>query len=367
MASIKTIEDIIRAFSLGGNKKVINVLEEEVKKQRENGKMIVAKRLSNLIKDVSNKHNLSGQSLISKNINMGDEMSLFQKTFSDVDLNTVVLNLDVKRNIIEFLKHWEFVDKLIENNINPINKLLFYGPPGTGKTKLACAIANQLQLPLIVINLAELISSYLGKTGKNISKVFDIAKNNKVVIFFDEIDTIAKHRDDTKELGELKRVVTVLLQNIDSFKGDSILIGATNHEKLLDKALWRRFEMKLEINLPDNKSRSLLFELFIGGVKNRNKLNYNLMAEVTKGMNGSFINDICLNIRRTSIIDDILINDILCLKHILSFNNQLKLKQKIEKKYLYQIARILKEKGFALVEISEISGIPYTTLRDNIK
>lgn len=368
MANINTIEDIIKAFSSGGKIKVVSVLEKEIKKQRTNGKILVAKRLSNLIKDISNdEHSLSGQSLTPRAINMNDDDTLFERVSSSIELDSVVLNPTAKISIIEFIKHWESIDKLLKNNIAPVNKLLFYGPPGTGKTRLAYAIANKLNLPLIVIKLDELISSYLGKTGKNISKVFEIAKKKRVIVFFDEIDTVAKHRDDTRELGELKRVVTVLLQNIDSFTETSILIGATNHDKLLDKALWRRFEIKLEINLPDEKSRALLFELFLGDFNLKKKLDYELIARVTVGMNGSLIRDICQNIKRTSIIEGVPINDILCLKHIISFNHQLEPKQRLNKKNLYQIAQILKNNGFNLVDISEISSIPYTTLRDNIK
>ncbi|MDO8604595.1 MAG: AAA family ATPase [bacterium] len=367
MATINIVEDIVKAFSSGKNEEVVSVLEKEIKKQRANGKILVAKRLSNLIKDVSRGHSLSGQSLTSRNINLNNNDTLFEKIYSNIELDSVVLNPNTRTTIIEFIKHWEAFDKLLKNNISPINKILFYGPPGTGKTRLAYALANKLNLPLIIVKLDELVSSYLGKTGKNISEVFEIAKRERVVIFFDEIDTVAKHRDDARELGELKRVVTVLLQNIDLFPVTSILIGATNHDELLDKALWRRFGLRLEINTPEEESRALLFELFLSDFNKNKSLDYNLMARVTVGLNGSLINDICQNIKRASVIEGISLDNIFCLKHIISFNHQLTSKQRLNKKNLYEIAQVLKDSSFNLIDISEVSGIAYTTLRDNIK
>lgn len=366
MSSINIVENIVKAYSSGRREEVVLILEEEIKKQRASGNILVAKRLSNLIKDFYKNDSLSGQSLTPKVLSLGNN-DLFEKVRPNIKLNSVILNPTASAIITDFIKHWESFDKLFKNNIAPINKLLFYGPPGTGKTRLACAIANKLDLPLIIIQLDELISSYLGKTGKNISEVFEIAKKDRVVIFFDEIDTIAKHRDDIRELGELKRVVTVLLQNIDLFPETSILIGATNHDNLLDKALWRRFGLRLEIDLPVEESRALLFELFLNDFNKNGLLDYKLMARVTTGINGSLINDICQNIKRASIIENVILDNIFCLKHIIAFNHQLNSKQKLSKKNLYEIGQVLKDNGFNLIDIAEISGIPYTTLRDNIK
>ncbi len=369
MPTINIVEDIVKAFSSGKKEEVINLLEKETRKQRNNGKILVAKRLSNLIKELSNNTSLSAQSLAPRSIVL-DNVSgtLFEKLYSSTELESVVLNSTSRLIISEFIKQWESFDKLVKNNIPPINKLLFYGPPGTGKTKLACGIANKLELPLIIVRLDELISSFLGKTGKNISEVFEIARKERVIIFFDEIDTIAKHRDDQKELGELKRVVTVLLQNIDFFPESSILIGATNHENLLDKALWRRFGLRLEVDLPSKESRALLFELFLNDFDKEKKIDYKLLAEVTPSINGSLINDICQNIKRSLVIENhSQISESWCLRHIVAFNHQISLNQKVDKKNLYRIAQILKDRGLSLSEVSEVTGIAYTTLRDNMK
>ena len=128
--------------------------------------------------------------------------------------------------------------------------LLLYGYPGCGKTSATKYIASQMGLPLVVARLDTLISSLLGSTSKNIHKIFEYAKKQPCVLFLDEFDAIAKARDDQHELGELKRVVNSLLQNMDEYCQNGILIAATNHDELLDRAIWRRFQTVIEMPRP---------------------------------------------------------------------------------------------------------------------
>lgn len=366
MTNTTFIEDLVTMLVDGNNIGASRVIDKEIKKARVSGRIVVAKRLNNLQKLVSGKNKLAGQSIFPVRLPNEQDESLFEKVYSSTLLSNVILDDGTRGVILNFLREWESFDELVSKNVFPVNKLIFYGPPGTGKTKLAHALANALDLPLVIIKLDELISSYLGKTGKNIREVFEIAKQERVVILLDEIDTVAKHRDDSKELGELKRVVTVLLQNIDSFPYSSILIGATNHEDLLDKALWRRFGIKLKINYPEHDARVELFKLFLSDFKGN--INHRILADVTVGISGSLINDISQSIKRSAIIDrEQKVDTTYCLKHVImmtlaSFGNE-----KMNKKSFYSTAQNLKDSGFPLKKIAEISGIPYTTLRDNIK
>lgn len=142
------------------------------------------------------------------------------------------------------------LSKLARANLQPSRAVLFTGPPGVGKTLAARHLALQLQLPLLVLDLASVISSFLGRTGNNIKQAFDFAKRRDCVFFLDELDAVAKRRDDDSDVGELKRLVTVLLQEIDLWGGGNLLVAATNHASLLDPAVWRRFDSTVDFPSP---------------------------------------------------------------------------------------------------------------------
>lgn len=138
----------------------------------------------------------------------------------------------------------------------PMRSVLLSGPPGVGKTMTAAWLARELSLPLLTLDLATVISSFLGKTGSNVRAALDHAQSFPCVLLLDEFDAIAKRRDDDRDIGELKRLVTVLLQTIDDWSPLSLLVAATNHGELLDPAIWRRFDLAIEIPLPGEEQRS---------------------------------------------------------------------------------------------------------------
>ena len=140
--------------------------------------------------------------------------------------------------------------ELVKAKLLPSKTALFIGPPGVGKTLAARWLAKQLKRPLMTLDLAAVMSSFLGKSGSNVRHVLDYAKANPCVLLLDEFDSIAKRRDDETEIGELKRLVTVLLQEIDQWPADGLLIAATNHGELLDPAVWRRFDAILTFPKP---------------------------------------------------------------------------------------------------------------------
>ncbi|WP_016957872.1 AAA family ATPase [Catenovulum agarivorans] len=157
---------------------------------------------------------------------------------------------EIEKLLNQVILEHQHSNVIIESGIYPTKSIIFQGPPGVGKTMSAKWLAKELNLPLLVLDLATVMSSFLGKTGSNIRAVLEYAMDVPCVLLLDEFDSIAKRRDDDRELGELKRLVTVLLQAIDDWPSTSILIAATNHGELLDPAIWRRFDIEVKFELP---------------------------------------------------------------------------------------------------------------------
>lgn len=170
---------------------------------------------------------------------------------------------NIKMAIVSIVNEWMRFDRLLEINATPASSCLIYGAPGTGKTHLAKWIANQIGLPVVLARLEGLMSSFLGTTSRNIGNLFAFANRYKCVLLLDEFDAIAKLRNDPQEVGEVKRVVNTLLQNLDSRHERGFTIGVTNHESLLDPAIWRRFDIQIEIPKPSLNVMIELIKKFI--------------------------------------------------------------------------------------------------------
>lgn len=193
-------------------------------------------------------------------------------------------------------------DVLTAAGLQPSTRCLFYGPPGCGKTLAAHVVASALARPLITVRFDAVVSSLLGETAANLRRVFDFIRQGRWVVLFDEFDAIGKDRDNALEHGELKRVVNSLLQLMDAYRGDSLLIAATNHENLLDSALWRRFDAVVNFPIPDHESRVLLLRSFLRGFAHRD-LNLATLAKATNGATGADIERIALDAAKRAVLD----------------------------------------------------------------
>jgi SpoVK/Ycf46/Vps4 family AAA+-type ATPase len=171
---------------------------------------------------------------------------------------------EVSRALEQLVQERQSADKLLSAGLVPTRSALFTGPPGVGKTLAAHWLASKLRIPLLTLDLAAVMSSFLGRTGNNLRYVLDYAKSVNSILLLDEFDAVAKRRDDSTEIGELKRLVTVLLQEIDDWPSTGLLIAATNHPDLLDPAVWRRFELKVQFPLPNREETKAALTHWVG-------------------------------------------------------------------------------------------------------
>lgn len=214
----------------------------------------------------------------------------------------VIMGGQAGHTVSQFIEDAQHIELLAQKGVSARLGLLLYGPPGTGKTLLAGHIAASLKRPFYIARLDSLISSRLGETAKNIREIFDFVPARNAVLFLDEMDAVAKIRDDRHELGELKRVVNTVLQGLDSLTDDVVTIGATNHPHLLDPAIWRRFPYKVELGLPDQDVRTSLWQHFLYQDGDTHRDHALLLSRVSEGLNGADIENIALAARRRAIL-----------------------------------------------------------------
>jgi SpoVK/Ycf46/Vps4 family AAA+-type ATPase len=173
---------------------------------------------------------------------------------------------------------------LIHSGVSPRRTFLFVGPPGCGKSATAEALADELGRELATVNLSTVVSSFLGDTSKNLSAIFEAAAREPLVLLFDEFDAIGKERAERTDHGELKRVVTAFLQQLDAFRGPSLLIAATNHPQLLDLAVWRRFDEVLKFQPPNLRQVRDLLSLKLRSIPKQRVLRIEEVATICRGM-----------------------------------------------------------------------------------
>lgn len=187
------------------------------------------------------------------------------KVFKDKpdDVHPLLSN-ELEDTLGQLIQERKQVAKLASLGLDPTRSAIFVGKPGVGKTLTSRWLAAQLNLPLYVLDLTAVMSSLLGRSGSNIRAALDFAKSSPCILLLDEIDSIAKRRSDDSDIGELKRLVTVILQELDEWPAEGLLLAATNHPELIDPALWRRFDLKVEFGLPDRKSIKEAIQHFAG-------------------------------------------------------------------------------------------------------
>lgn len=347
--------------------KVINYTKQLIAKLEEDNETRAADKFCKML-TMQSEATLSAMGVMKETnvpVDAESRTTLADVIYPDENNIKVILSKSNSDKLNSFILSYKNADKLNSLGIGVSNTLLLYGPPGCGKTKCAYLIAKELQLPLIIARLDSLISSYLGTTAKNIRTLFEFAQKTPCVLFLDEFDAIAKARDDSNELGELKRVVNSLLQNVDAMSSDSLLLAATNHENLLDSAVWRRFDYKLEIEFPDIDAIIKMIDLFINNNVKFTSREKQEIATAFTGLSGANIEEIIKKAMRNAVIygrefsKTSVYEELFAFKKVLPQNcEDEKVLQRTKAKFLRQCD----EKVFSYAVIASILNISKTTV-----
>lgn len=260
--------DILRIIEGGLNndkRKIISYSNRLAARLEAEGDIQLARCIKEQIQNSTIKSSATADAMRMLPLDSDSKLQIVEVIPEDSTRTNIILSDQVGRQIYDFIDLIKHSEKLEQAGIDMPKSMLLYGPPGCGKTSIAHYVSEKTGLPLVVARLDGIVSSLLGSTAKNLRKIFNYACSMPCILFLDEFDAIAKARDDNHELGELKRVINSLLQNIDSMPTSSVLIAATNHPELLDKAVWRRFTTKTEVEMPDNEARlKIILDLSTG-------------------------------------------------------------------------------------------------------
>jgi SpoVK/Ycf46/Vps4 family AAA+-type ATPase len=262
MARSDLLVALVKAGSSGDKKGVRAAAEAIIAEERAKQHNVLADRLETIVQINGSG---SGPKMVA-----GSSYDRGREFIAEVTprhrLEDLVLSDDCRRNVDQLIEEQQRASLLHAHGIDPRHRALLIGPPGNGKTSLAEAIAEALAIPFFVVRYEAMIESYLGETATRLKRVFDYARTTPCVLFFDEFDAVGKERGDIHETGEIKRVVTSLLMQVDDLPSYTIVIAATNHAELLDRAVWRRFQLRLSLPAPTTRVLGCYFERFLKSV-----------------------------------------------------------------------------------------------------
>lgn len=301
MARADLLLKLIRAGNSGDRILFKKVVESLIAEEKGKQHLVLANQLQEVLQNSEPSVNENRNSLSKGLLEDKFENFLFRihpkKSFEDIILNP----LDYKI-INEVVEEHHRSDLLRSYNLEPRNRILLVGPPGNGKTSLAEVIAHSLMIPFYVIRYDGIIGSYLGETASRLKAMFDFIRTQECVLFFDEFDSIGKERGDLHETGEIKRVVSSLLLQIDRLPSYNVVVAATNHPELLDKAVWRRFQIRVELNKPDLKMIEKWIAKFESQAKYSLHQSHKSIAAQLVGRSFSEIEEFIFDIQRKYIL-----------------------------------------------------------------
>lgn len=293
------IQRLVDAYKKDGHEKEAKTLEKILKTSQKVKPMVAA--------TISTSSALEGEILTEKTpvpVDKETAAPILEVIFDNgLPQDEPLFNDQIKEAVDSVVLEWTNYGKLVKMNATPSRSCLIYGDPGTGKTHLAKWIAKRVGLPVVLAKLDGIVSSFLGTSSRNISNLFKFANRYKCVLLLDEFDAIAKLRDDPQEVGEVKRIVNTLLQCLDDREEVGFTIGVTNHEQLLDPAIWRRFDVQIEIPKPSEGVLPVLIKKFVKPLE-YNEAEVQFLSWCLQGATGADVQKMANWLKRMSIIPE---------------------------------------------------------------
>ncbi len=303
MARADLIANLVEFGMAGDRTRFRKAVEALIAEERAKKHAALAERLNQFLElspDALNgsAHGMSNGSLVTQ----GRTNNLFREILPEKRLDDLILPSEVISIIRTVVEEHHRVDLLRSYSLEPRNRLLFIGPPGNGKTSLAEALSEALMVPMLQVRYDGIVGAYLGETAIRLRKLLEFASARKCVLFFDEFETLGKERGDTNDTGEIKRVVSSLLLQIDDLPSHVVVIGATNHPELLDRAAWRRFQVRIELPQPSQKQIADWFAKFQLRIKEPLGYTPETLAKRLAGNNFSEIEEFATSIFRQFVL-----------------------------------------------------------------
>jgi hypothetical protein len=298
MARADLLIDLVRAGTRGDQTFFRKALEGLIAEERAKQHHILADRLASYLQQNSNSAN--PQPLPARR--NGSPSDLFVELEPRRRLGDLILPDVVTGACTELIEEQHRADLLRAHNMEPRHRMLVAGPPGNGKTSLAEAIAGELALSLLVVRYESVIASYLGETAVRLARLFEQVRTQQCVLFFDEFDVVGKERGDIHETGEIKRVVSSLLLQVDALPSYVVVVTASNHPELLDRAVWRRFQLRLHLPPPGTTQIQEWFRRFEDRLGVKLGIAGSSLAKRLKGLSFAEIEQFGLDVQRRYIL-----------------------------------------------------------------
>ena len=296
MARSDLLVSLVKAGASGDRSTLTTTVEALVAEERAKSHHVLADKLHRALASVP----VTASSELRRSAAPGRDFVI--ESDPRVGLDSLILTLPAERLTRQLVEEHHRADLLRAQGMQPRHRVLLSGPPGNGKTSLAEAVAEAVAVPLLTVRYDALVGAYLGETNARLARLFEYVRTTPCVLFFDEFDAVGKERGDIHETGEIKRVVSFLLMQLDQLPSYVVVVAATNHAELLDRAVWRRFQLRIDMPLPSHDAAAVLVDRFLDAWPEPAGLSASQIALQMGPSSFADISEFCQNIRRRHIL-----------------------------------------------------------------